>query len=371
MPRPRGATPVLLYDGDCAFCQHWVRYWQQLTAERVRYEPWQRVATQYPQIERSAFEQAAQYVGADGHVAAGAEAAFRVLAHARGKGHGLWLYRHAPGFAWLAERAYRFIAAHRALAHRVTLVLWGRDARPPAYALTARLFLGGLALIYLAAFLSLGVQVSGLLGPGGILPAGDYFAAVARRFGPERYWFFPSVFWLGAGDGALQSACAAGVLAAGVLLLGRWPRACLALLFALYLSLFYAGQAFMSFQWDLLLLESGFLALVLCKRAALMVWVARWLVFRFMLMSGLVKLLGDPAWRDFDALRHHFQTQPLPTPLAWYAAQLPESVLRVGAGATLAIELLLPFFVLLPRRARFLAAWVFIGFQSVILLTGN
>ena len=312
-----------------------------------------------------------QYVAPDGHIAAGAEAAFRTLAHAPGKAWWLALYRRLPGFAWLCERAYALVAAHRGIAYRATLLLWGRDAMPASFELTARLFIGGLALVYLAAFVSLGVQIGGLVGGDGILPARDYLAAVAQRFGSERYWLFPTLFWFDAGDRTLQAACVAGAVASVLLLCRIAPRIVLALLFVLYLSLFYAGQTFMSFQWDLLLLESGFLAFALFDRPALLVWIARWLVFRFMFMSGLVKLLGDPAWLAFTALRYHFQTQPLPTPLAWYAARLPDGVLLFGAAATLAIELVLPFFILLPRRLRFVAAWAFIGLQCAIVLSGN
>ena len=370
-PRTLDARPVLIYDGDCAFCLHWVRYWQRLTGERVLYAPYQQIGAQYPQIAPGEFRRAAQYVAADGRIAAGAEAAFRTLAHAPGKAWWFALYRRLPGFAWLCERAYAFIAAHRGLAHRATLLLWGRDAMPPRLELTARLFIGGLALVYLAAFISLGVQIGGLVGSDGVLPARDYFAAVAQRFGSERYWLFPTLFWFDASDLSLQATCWAGALASLLLLWRVAPRINLALLFLLYLSLFYAGQTFMSFQWDLLLLESGFLAFALAGRPALLVWIARWLVFRFMFMSGIVKLLGDPAWPAFTALRFHFQTQPLPTPLAWHAARLPDAVLLIGAAATLAIEVVLPFFVLLPRRLRFVAAWSFIGLQCAIVLTGN
>jgi predicted DCC family thiol-disulfide oxidoreductase YuxK len=370
-PRTPDARPVLIYDGDCAFCVHWVRYWQRLTGANVSYAPYQQVGARYPQITTSEFGRAAQYVAPDGHIAAGAEAAFRTLAHAPGKAWWLALYRRLPGFAWLCERVYALVAAHRGIAYRATLLLWGRDAMPPRFELTARLFIGGLALVCLAAFVSLGVQIGGLVGSDGILPARDYLAAVAQRFGVERYWLFPTLFWFDAGDRTLQAACVAGAVASALLLLRVAPRVNLALLFVLYLSLFYAGQTFMSFQWDLLLLESGFLAFALFGRPALLVWIARWLVFRFMFMSGVVKLLGDPAWLDFTALRYHFQTQPLPTPLAWYAARLPDGALLSGAAATLAIELVLPFFILLPRRLRFVAAWAFIGLQCAIVLSGN
>jgi Lipase maturation factor len=85
-----------------------------------------------------------------------------------------------------------------------------------------------------------------------------------------------------------------------------------------------------------------------------------------------VKLLsGDPAWRDLTALEYHFWTQPLPTPVAWYAAQLPPWLLIGGTAATLAVEFGTVFLIFLPRRLRAVAACCVLLLQSLILLTGN
>jgi len=102
------------------------------------------------------------------------------------------------------------------------------------------------------------------------------------------------------------------------------------------------------------------------------IWLFRWLVFRYLLLAGAVKLLsGDASWQTLTALDYHFWTQPLPSPPAWYAAQLPHWALVGGATATLAIELGIVFLVLLPRRPRALAAWCVLLFQALIMLTGN
>jgi hypothetical protein len=95
-------------------------------------------------------------------------------------------------------------------------------------------------------------------------------------------------------------------------------------LYICYLSLFHAGQMFMSFQWHILLLECGFQASFLPISPRLFSSLYRWLLFRFMLQSGPVKLFsGDASWRNLTALNFHFETQPLPTALAWYAEKLP------------------------------------------------
>jgi hypothetical protein len=114
------------------------------------------------------------------------------------------------------------------------------------------------------------------------------------------------------------------------------------------------------------------LALLLTLAPQVGIWLLRWLLFRFMFMSGVVKLLsGDPNWWNLSALSYHFLTQPLPTPLAWYAAHLPLRVLEFGTAATFFVELVLPFLIFCPRRLRFVAAWGILLLQSCILLTGN
>ena len=67
-------------------------------------------------------------------------------------------------------------------------------------------------------------------------------------------------------------------------------------------------------------------------------------MFRFMLVSGLVKLLThDASWAQLTALDFHYETQPLPTPLAWYAHQLPDWFQQLSVLSMFGIELLLEF----------------------------
>jgi hypothetical protein len=66
-------------------------------------------------------------------------------------------------------------------------------------------FLRLFGAIYVAAFASLGVQVIGLVGQGGILPAGEYFAAAREGWGEAVYWRLPTLFWLHSGDVADSS----------------------------------------------------------------------------------------------------------------------------------------------------------------------
>ncbi len=190
-----------------------------------------------------------------------------------------------------------------------------------------------------------------------------------------RYVALPSLFWWNDSDAVLTSAAWAGCILAALLLAGYVERLALVLLYALYLSFSTAGQEFLSFQWDSLLLEAGFLAIFFGRsRVGLrtIAWLYRWLVFRLYFLSGLVKLAShDPTWRNFTALEYHYETQPLPTPLAWYADKLPARFQHFSTFMVLAMELGLPFLIFAPRRWRMFGAWGLIALQTLIFLTGN
>jgi len=363
--------PLLIYDGDCGFCKYWLRYWQRLTGDRVAYAPYQEVAGQYPEIPVAEFKRAVQYVAPDGKTASGAEAALLTLNHG-GKGFWLTLYRHVPGFAAIAEGVYGFVASHRSELYRPTLWLWGPEYEPPRFELISWLFIRAMGLIYLSAFVSFGVQSLGLIGSHGILPLSEFALAVRSQIGSSSYWRVPMVFWIGQSDFAIQAACWAGAALSILVIVDLIPSVSLFFLYVLYLSLFYAGQEFTGFQWDLLLLETGFLAIILSMATRPGIWLLRWLLFRLMLLSGAVKLLsGDPTWAGLSALSYYFQTEPLPTPPAWYVHHLPHAVLIAATAATLFIELVLPFLIFFPRRLRFIGAFGILSLQVVIFFTGN
>jgi hypothetical protein len=88
-----------------------------------------------------------------------------------------------------------------------------------------------------------------------------------------------------------------------------------------------------------------------------------------MFASGCVKLLsGDAMWHDLTALTVHYETQPLPTWLGWYAHQMPAWSQKASCGAMFFVELVVPFLIFLPRRPRMAGAWLMILFQIAIAL---
>jgi len=170
--------PILIYDGNCGFCGIWIRYWRQLTEDRVIYAAAQEVGSQYPDISSEQFKRAVWLVLPSGEKFSGAEAVFRVMSFAPGKQWPLRLYQHVPGFAPITEFAYRIIAAHRNIFYWVTRILWGKEIHPETYGRSISIFLRGLGIVYFIAFASLLPQILGLIGSNGILPIDPYLRAV-------------------------------------------------------------------------------------------------------------------------------------------------------------------------------------------------
>jgi predicted DCC family thiol-disulfide oxidoreductase YuxK len=374
--------PILLFDGDCGFCRRWARRWQRLTGDAVEYAPFQEAGTPLGLREED-LREAIHLVEPDGTVHRGAAAAYRAFV-AGGRSWPWRAYEGLPGFAPVSEAVYRFVARHREGLSRIDRWLWGTSTAPATCFLTRRLFVRSLGLVYLAAFLSLAVQVQGLLGSEGILPAGEYLDFVAARAGGERYYLVPTWLWLGDSDTALSLVCWGGAAISLLVVGGVLPGPLLLLLWSLYLSMTAVGRTFLNYQWDALLLEIGFLAVFLAPVRAwprlaaerppsrIALWLLRWLLFRLMFLSGFVKLAsGDAVWWNGTALDYHFWTQPLPTWTAWYAAQLPAGFLKGSVLAMFLIELAVPFLIFGPRRLRIAAFFPLAGLQIAILLTGN
>ena len=375
---------MLVYDGDCGFCRRWIARWRSVTADRVAYAPYQEVAERYPHIPRSEFAKAAQFIDANGHVSGGAEGVLRALSYAPGKRWMLWCYQRIPGVGLVSRQVYGFVAGHRRQLSRVTSWLWGAELRYPTYHLARWWFLRGLGVVYLIAFLSLAVQIVGLVGENGISPAAEQLPWWQEKFGSAAYWAHPTLCWLTASDGFLRLLCWGGVVLSVLLILGIAPALVLVLLWFSYLSLVTVGGVFLAFQWDNLLLETGLLAIFFAPRS---LWprlatesppscsvhgLLKWLLFRLMFLSGVVKLTsGDSTWSELTALNFHYETQPLPVWASWYVHHLPGDFHSLSVAAMFVIELLVPFLIFGPRRLRHFGCAGLVGFMAIIAATGN
>lgn len=245
-----------------------------------------------------------------------------------------------------------------------------------------KIFFRSLAIVYFLAFGSLYMQIKGLIGAGGILPVRDFLASVKQSLGANEYWYkLPTLFWLNSSDEFMRTICLIAILLSVVFFmrLRIWQQALIMfLLYAFYLSFVNVAQDFMSFQWDVLLLETGFLGFVYLAfynyefARKIITWMFWILIFRLMLMSGLVKLAsGDPSWTNLSALSYHYQTQPLPNPLSFFVHQLPFWFHQLSCAVMFVIELLIPLCILMGRNARLIAGLSFLGLMLVVIATGN
>ena len=227
------------------------------------------------------------------------------------------------------------------------------------------IFLRSLGLIYFSAFYSLIFQIRGLIGPNGILPAGDYLQAVGHSLGHVRFWYAPTLLWFSSGSHMLLALCWIGMAAALLLIFNLWPRAALVVCFVCFLSFVSAAGDFSGYQSDGMLLEAGFIALFFAppgflpglgrarppSRASL--FLLQWEWFRIYFESGVVKIAsGEPQWRQMTAMDEYYQNGPLPTWIGWYVQHLPHWFHAATAYGTTALELGLVWMMFLPRRWR-------------------
>ena len=364
--------PVLIFDGHCGFCRIWLSYWRELLGDSMRYVASQDLAAEdSPELDRDALKSAVHLVLPDGTAFHGAHAVFRSLAPVALRYRLLlWLYESAGLFRATTDAIYAWIASHRYFCYHLTALTFGKTIRPHRFQFTEFLFLRALGIIYAFAFGSLSTQIRGLVGEHGILHAASTMQAMHQALGARSHWDVPTLLWLDMSDQAMSWCCRLGVFFALLLAINVLPRLCAALCFVLYLSIASVGQPFTLFQWDALLLEAGFLAIF--SGIPWLVWVYRFLVFRLLFESGMVKLLsGDPNWENLHALRYHFMSQPLPNPVAWYVHHFQPWLLDSLTGWTLLIELVAPSLLFMPRRIRQMGAKFLIALQLCIALTGN
>lgn len=246
---------------------------------------------------------------------------------------------------------------------------------PSAYTIAAAVFLKLLGLIYVIIFGSFLFQIKGLLGKKGILPIGSYLDYAQTIWKEKRFRYLPTLFWVCREDWFLLAVPLLGVVFGLMLTCGIYQPLMLLFIYLLYLSIVNVGQDFLSFGWDVFILEITANAFLLSFTTVpnSIVWISlNFLLFRFHLQAGAVKLQsGDRHWRDLTALAYHYQTQPLPNTIAWYAYQLPIRFHQISAAGMFAIELVVAWGVFGTEDIRFITCICFIGLQYSIWLTGN
>jgi len=392
--------PLLVYDGDSRICCATIDRWREATGERIQFVPFQEAGARLPEVADKEWPRAVRFIATDGTVSRGAEAVLQTMAYCGRKRWLLRLYKLLPPLALAAEAFYRLAAVSRGPRTIVRRIWYGKVLKPPTYHIATALFLRLLGVVYLIAFVSLWTQIDGLVGDHGILPVKNYLDAAQRDFARQStpvspVWNLPTLAWINPHDGFLHMLCAAGTLLSILLILGVLPLPSLILLWLAYLSLFHVGQEFLSFQWDILLLETGVVAIFMAPWTLrwrwlagrhpprIAIWLAWWLLFRLMFESGAVKLTwnnwqfgpdGLPVantWESLTALDFHYWTQPLPVWTSWYAAKLPHWFQKLSVVVVFVVELGLPWLIFGPRLLRYVACGGITLLMLLISVTGN
>lgn len=242
------------------------------------------------------------------------------------------------------------------------------------YWLTRFVFQRALGICYLTAFICALNQFRPLLGEHGLLPVPIFVRQVGFRETPSLFFFAPR-------DWAFATAAWIGIVLSCLVIAGiadryTWLNAVVwAGMWVLYISFVNVGQIFYGFGWESILLEAGFFAAFLGPRTVqtpiVVIYLLRWLEFRLMFGAGLIKLRGDPCWRNLTCLDYHYETQPMPNPLSWYFHTAPEWTKRAGVAFNHFSEVLVPFLYFLPQPFATIGAVITIVFQLMIFLSGN
>lgn len=242
-------------------------------------------------------------------------------------------------------------------------------------------WLGG---VYAVAFYCAARQIVPLIGSNGLTPLDLFLTRAGQTLGSPYagFWQLPSLFWFLHSDAALQAWAWVGFGVSCLVVAGCANAIIMAFLWALYMSFVHLGQDWYGYGWEIQLLETGFLAIFLCPvfdwrpfpssaPPKQVIWLFRWLIVRIMIGAGLIKLRGDPVWRDLTALYYHFETQPIPGPLSRFFTFLPHWMLKGGVVFNFVAELVAPLFAFYPAVARRIAGIVMIAFQFSLILSGN
>src|SRR5438132_3907310 len=252
------------------------------------------------------------------------------------------------------------------------------------YWLTRFIILRLLGFVYAMAFLVAAQQLVPLIGAHGLTPATHFLSSVQTELGSRTTCMMhvPTLFWFGITDQALSIFAWVGVAISLVVLGGYANAIILTVLWAMYMSIVHVGEIWYGYGWETQLLETGFLSIFLCPLLdarpfprrpppLLVIWLFRWLGFRIMIGAGLIKLRGDPCWRDLTCLYYHYETQPIPNAISRYLHFAPHWFHKFGTAWNHFIELVVPWFSFGPRHVRHVAGLLLVSFQIVLIISGN
>ena len=388
----RPSKPLMIWDGKCNFCRMCAELFSSYRQKKVDFLPYQELPEKYPHAPKKNYASSVVLFMPSGNSYRTAAAVYRFFAEYPWKGWAFWAYHRWHWFASLSEWGYRLVSSHRWIFRWLVNLFWGKNFSVSSYRISGWIFGRLLGLTILFAFLSFWVQSAGLIGPEGIVPFKenlDHFRnSSASGAGSSLLVLRPTLLWLMPAESGLTFLFTIGISTSLFLFIGFIPHIAVLISWVCYLSVAVVAQPFLNFQWDFLLLETMcisffFLPWVMKEKIStatephfigrLLLWL---LLFKLMFESGLVKFTylgvnGSNTWADFTALNYHYWTQPIPSWLSWYFHWFPEWFDKISLLITYFTELIIPFFILFPRRLRNISCLGIVFLQIMIIITGN
>ena len=116
--------PVLVYDGDCAFCTFWIQRWQKLAGYRIQFRPFQDMEVDYSEVSEQQFKSSIWFFSTRGNYYSAARALLMTVDHRHFGKTLLWLMNNIPGVNKLFDGIYYFMSHHRGFFWRLTKLMF-------------------------------------------------------------------------------------------------------------------------------------------------------------------------------------------------------------------------------------------------------
>ena len=383
--------PIMVWDGDCRFCRSFAERFEASSNGAVEFIPYQSLEQKYTNAPDLNYEKAVVFFTTTS-TSNGAAAIFDFF-NVIGKKWPKKLYENFYLFSKISEYFYSFIAKNRTLFGRLGRIFFGNNFLPDTYKISSWIYGRMLGVVGFIAFLSFWIQADLIISSKGIVPFSENLnqieSFIVKSDLDTSKWFAkPTLLWLSHSDLWLNIILLIGLISSLSLAIGVVPHLSILSSWACYLSIASVSEPFLNFQWDALLLEVYLLSIFFVpwkifdnknnieSPSIIGRWLLWLLIMKLMLQSGIVKFTffnsdSSNAWRDLTALDYHFWTQPIPSWLSYYFDKLPATLDKVFLFYTYLCELVVPFFILFPRKIRRIAAGLLILFQFLIILSGN
>lgn len=383
--------PIMVWDGDCRFCKSFAERFEASSKGAVEFIPYQVLNEKYPKAPNLDYEKSVVFFNSTS-TTNGAEAIFNFF-NVIGKKWPKKLYENSNIVSESSEFFYSLVANNRKMFGRLGRIFFGNNFLPDTYKISSWIFGRLLGIVGFIAFLSFWVQADLIISSKGVIPFSESLSQVESfiiksNLDSSKWLAKPTLLWLFQSDLWLNIVLLIGLISSITLAIGLVPHVSILVSWVSYLSIASVSEPFLNFQWDALLLEVYLISLFFVpwrvfdnknnieSPSILGRWLLWLLIMKLMFQSGIVKFTffnpdGSNAWRDLSALDYHFWTQPLPSWISYYFDKLPVFIDKIALFFTYLCELIIPFFILLPRKMRRIAAFLLILFQLLIILSGN